>query len=140
MLFRDNPLTNSFFLPIPLFDPQPTTQIQELRKEVYEEIDEIQYRVKNTETLSAESGFKTRISFSGSIKCGGIETESSLNLYKQNEIASYQLLGCMVLTEVLNDLNISPFIKSESIIVQQNNYTSIEELIVDLYLKIKDMC
>lgn len=115
--------------------------VKELRKEVYKEINGIQYQVENSETLSAKRDFKTRVSFDGSIKCEGLETKSTLNDLKQNEVASYQLLGFIFLTEVLNDLNISSFIRSGRIEVQQSNaYTYIEELKVEPYLEIKDFC
>ncbi|MBM7702856.1 hypothetical protein [Metabacillus iocasae] len=115
--------------------------IKEVRKEVYEEINGVQYRIENAETLSAKRGARTIVSFSGNIRCGVIETKSSLNDIQQNELASYQLLGFTFLTEVLYDLNIPTLIRPGRInINQRNSYTPIQEIKVDPYLEIKDMC
>ena len=56
-------------------------------------------------------------------------------------MASYQLLGFIFLTEVLYDLNMPSLIRPGRININQRNaYTPIQELKVEPYLEIKDMC
>ncbi|MBM7540731.1 hypothetical protein [Amphibacillus cookii] len=113
---------------------------QEARRKIYEVINGLEYRIENTETMSAKRGSRTMVSYSGDIKIGFIKTDASLSDIKENQLASYQLFGFISLTEALYDQEIQTFIKPGPIRVNQRNiYTSMEKLQVEPYLEINDM-